>query len=303
MPAHRAGQRLAQAFQQATTGRPGLHEDELLAELTDALAAMGELDGLAAEAHPGRRFFVAFDPREGLGGQRRRTQLADLLLVTYAPRRPPAVCFTLVQARRRSGPLASMEGDVPLARGRVNVFHWDLLHRRPRIEAIGHVRPPATLLQEARSPAAASFAFFHRPDRDRWDLSMVSAGALRPWGEWPPADRPRRTARFPAVTAWQRREGRRETISAAGLADLGELLARQAVGAPLAVPPETEHDRLTASWLIAALATTVRRRDPGEAELAADLHDRLTDALEGAGLVDLDSSAGAPPLAIVRTEA
>lgn len=304
MPEPSPGSRLAEAFRQATAKRPSLHEDELVRELVSATVAMGTTEGVDVEAHEGQRAYVAFEPRGGLGAGRRRCELADLLVLAYRPTTPPTIRWTLLQTRRRASPLPSLEGAVPMARARTNVFHWELLHRRPAIEPVGQVRPPTGLLEDARWPSVASFGFFHRPrgEPGRWRFAYASAEVVQPWGDWPEHAKPRRTARFPAVTAWRRREGQRETISATDLEDLGDLLAELAVGSPLRLPPASEHDRLVGSWLAAVLAARVRRAAPGEAELAAQLHELLTSGLAGGGLVDLDSRVGAPPIAIVRSK-
>jgi hypothetical protein len=294
------GQPLADAFSEATAGERGLHEDELLEAWMAALPAIGEAGDLAAETHRGQRAFVDFTPHDELPADERRSQLADLLVVTYTSTNPPDLRVCLLQARRRPGPLPAVAGDVPLARARFNVYHWDLLHRRPAIAPAGNVTPPRRILADARLPSLGGSLVFHRPDPEAWQLSFASAEVTHPWGEWPPAKRPRRTVRFPDVTAWRRRSGYRETLTAAGVADLGELLAEGVVGSPVQLPPARESDRLTASWLAAVLAATVRKREAGEAELAADLHERLTDALASAGLVDADSRVGAPHVAIVR---
>lgn len=303
MPERSPGRRLADAFRQATAKRPDLHEDELLRQLRASLAAMAAAEGLSVEGHDGQRTYVAFEPSEELGGGTRRCELADLLVLAYRPASPPALRFFVLQTRRRSSGLPRVEGDVPLARARTNVFHWDLLHRRPRIEPVGKVRPPADLLAGARQPSVGCFGFFHRPPAlEGWELHLASAEVVRPWGSWPPAEKPRRTARFPDVTAWRRGERGRSALSAAGLVDVGYLLVEGALGAPLALPPANEHDRLTASWLAAVLADRVHRAPTGEAELARELHERLTGSLKGGGLVDLDSRVGAPPLVIVRSD-
>lgn len=294
------GSRLAERFHRATAKRSGLHEDELLHELTEALTALGDAsDALAVETHDGRRAYVHVPIRESLGGGRRRCQLADLLLVSYAATSPPQVRLTFLQTRRRPGPLPSVEGPLPLARAPTNVYHWDLLHRRPPVEPAGRVRPPTDVLAEARLASVGSFGVFYRPSPDRWSFRFASAGVVQPWGEWPPAAKPRRTAQFPDVTAWRRVEGQRETL-AADLRDFGDLLVEGAVGSPLAFGAASEHDRLCGSWLAAVCSGLVRASDAGEAERAAELHELLTGSLEGGGLVDLDSRVGAPPIALVR---
>lgn len=302
--AGRPGRRLAEAFRQATAKRPGMHEDELLQALGTAIEAMAAADGVEAETHAGQRTYVAFEPREELGGGRRHCELADALLLAYRPASPPQVRLTFLQSRRRASPLPSVEGLVPLARARASVYHWDLLHRRPAIEPVGQVRAPGSLLAEAHLPSVASFGFFHRPrdETEPWRFHYASAGFVAPWGEWPPAEKPRRTVRFPDATAWRTVEGHRETISAAGLADLGELIAELAVGTPVGLPTASEHDRLVAGWLAAVLAALVRRAEPGEADLANELHERLSASLESGGLIDIDSRVGAPPIAIVRSK-
>jgi hypothetical protein len=292
------GQRFARAFRQATAKRPKLREAELVRHLLASTTAMAEAEGVRVETHRGQRAYVGYEPREGLGDEARRCELADLLVLAYGP--GPELRVTFLQARRRPGPLPRVDGPVPLARSQANVYHWDLLHRRPEIEPVGRVRPPRTVLSGARSPSIASFGFFHRPEPERWSLHYAAAQAVRPWEGWPPAARARRTVLFPDATVTRPREGRAETWAAAGLADVGDRLASRRLGTPIELPPAGEHDRLTSSWLASVLAAIARSPDTGEAELATDLHGRLVDELAGAGLVDFDSRVGSPHVAIVQ---
>jgi hypothetical protein len=191
------GQPLADAFSEATAGEPGLHEDELLEAWMAALPAIGEAGDLAAETHRGQRAFVDFTPHDELPADERRSQLADLLVVTYTSTNPPDLRVCLLQARRRPGPLPAVAGDVPLARARFNVYHWDLLHRRPAIAPAGNVTPPRRILADARLPSLGGSLDITRLGEN---AGLASSRCSR--HVWPSLSRRPFPRRSPSASSW-----------------------------------------------------------------------------------------------------
>ena len=252
---------LVQAFSAEVTSNSSatkVGEIALFRALHRALSAMTAVPGVAVDEFHGSKGQVRFQP--SFGGQQRRCELCDLMVVTYreAPSFEARLTFLQAKYERRVLPAS---GAAPHSM-KANLVQLDLLSKRPAIAGCGAFKPPSDLLQTALLDSVGSFGFFSRCATGGYELAYASADAIAP-----PRGAPRRSSQakvdVPSQTRHRGSGSLRELESGSGLAAFGEGLASLEVGTPVDI--STKKGMLTLKWLRRLLLEAGREKPLGHA--------------------------------------
>ena len=218
------GLQLQRSFANASNG----HRGELCL-FRALIAAFNSLGGVTrAKEYHGSVSHVTFSQQRGAGRQQPRCELADLLLVSYRPRRPSSVRMTWLQAKVSKRTLGCLWPGIQSFPA--NLEQWDLLGHRPPIKGVSWSTPPPTdLLSAAVLPSVGSFGIFY-PNNGFYDMAYVV-------GDWlvPLRNNPGRSGTLQFLNPPQLRThgGYQEVTTACCLQTLGDAIENELVGTPV----------------------------------------------------------------------